>query len=326
MIPVILPKAHLADSIPSMTDRSDLGQDFPAVILGNGNLAAFLRTNKAAVDAALAGAGALLFRGFDVADAHAFDGAIGGYGDDGFTYEESLSNAVRVSVTPRVFTANEAPPETEIHLHHEMAQTPIYPSKLFFYCEIAPDEGGATPVCRSDWLLGQLEGDDPALVARFADEGVRYTNVMPANDDAGSGQGRSWRSTLGVADQAEAEARLAELGYEWEWFDGATLRVTTPALAAIRTLPDGSKSFFNQLIAAFRGWSDSRNQAEKSLAFGNGEPITAKHMARAIELSEELTRDIAWQAGDVALIDNYTVMHGRRPFAGKRRVLASLVA
>ncbi|MEL7517687.1 MAG: TauD/TfdA family dioxygenase, partial [Pseudomonadota bacterium] len=34
----------------------------------------------------------------------------------------------------------------------------------------------------------------------------------------------------------------------------------------------------------------------------------------------------AWQPGDVALVDNFTVMHGRRPFEGKRRVLASLVA
>jgi len=209
MIPAILPRVHLGNSTRSMTD-----QDFPAIIPGSGDLAAFLGTNKAAVDAALADAGALLFRGFDVVDADAFDAAIGGYGEDGFTYEESLSNAVRVNVTPRVFTANEAPPETEIHLHHEMAQTPIYPSKLFFYCEIAPDEGGATPVCRSDWLLGQLERDAPDLVARFAAEGVRYTNVMPADDDAGSGQGRSWRSTLGVANQAEAEARLAELDYE----------------------------------------------------------------------------------------------------------------
>jgi alpha-ketoglutarate-dependent taurine dioxygenase len=307
-----------------MTDPAE--QDFPAIIAGNGDLSAFLGANKDAVDAALADAGALLFRGFDVDDAQAFDASIGGYGEPGFTYEESLSNAVRINVTERVFTANEAPPETEIHLHHEMAQTPLYPSKLFFYCEIAPQEGGATPVCRSDWLLEQLGADDPALVARFSDEGVRYTNAMPANDDAGSGQGRSWRSTLGVASKEAAETRLAELSYEWEWLADDTLRATTPALPAIRTLPDGSKSFFNQLIAAFRGWSDSRNQANKSIAFGGGQPIGPEHMARAISLSEKLTRDIAWHAGDVALIDNFRVMHGRKPFKGKRRVLASLVA
>ena len=28
--------------------------------------------------------------------------------------------------------------------------------------------------------------------------------------------------------------------------------------------------------------------------------------------------------GDVALVDNVVAMHGRRPFEGKRRVLASL--
>ncbi|MEL0316079.1 MAG: TauD/TfdA family dioxygenase, partial [Halieaceae bacterium] len=36
------------------------------------------------------------------------------------------------------------------------------------------------------------------------------------------------------------------------------------------------------------------------------------------------TVDLAWQAGDIALLDNYKVMHGRRPFAGTRSVLASL--
>ena len=49
-------------------------------------------------------------------------------------------------------------------------------------------------------------------------------------------------------------------------------------------------------------------------------------MQIAIELADELSFDIAWQPGDVALIDNFLVMHGRRPFTGERRVLASLVA
>ena len=300
--------------------------DFPAIIEGGGDLAQFLSTNKSAVDAALADAGTLLFRGFDLPDAQAFDAAVRGYGEPGFTYEESLSNAVRVNVTERVFTANEAPPTTEIHLHHEMAQTPLYPSKLFFYCEIAPETGGATPVCRSDWLLERITRQHPEIVAWFAEHGVRYTNVMPGNDDAASGQGRSWRSTLGIKDRAGAERRLSDLGYEWDWREEDSLRATTPVLPAIRELPDGRKTFFNQLIAAFRGWSDERNEADKSVVFGDGSPITQDDMAPAIAAAEELTRDLAWLAGDVALVDNYLAMHGRRPFEGKRRVLASLIS
>ncbi|UAB78080.1 TauD/TfdA family dioxygenase [Erythrobacter sp. SCSIO 43205] len=300
--------------------------EFPGLIPGGGDLAAFLSANKRAVDAALTDAGALVFRGFDVPNPHTFDATIEGYGETGFTYEDSLSNAVRTNVTPRVFTANEAPPSTEIFLHHEMAQTPLYPCKLFFYCEVAPGAGGATPLCRSDWVLERLAEQSPAFVARLEAEGVRYTNVMPASDDAGSGQGRSWRSTLSVADEAAAEARLKELGYSWEWLEDGSLRVTTAALPAVRSLEDGRTTFFNQLIAAFRGWADSRSDPNKAITFGGGEPITSEDMAPAIAIADELTHDLNWQAGDVALIDNFTVMHGRRPFEGKRRVLASLIA
>jgi alpha-ketoglutarate-dependent taurine dioxygenase len=49
-------------------------------------------------------------------------------------------------------------------------------------------------------------------------------------------------------------------------------------------------------------------------------------MAVAIRLADELTFDISWQTGDVVMLDNFVTMHGRRPFQGERRVLASLVA
>lgn len=301
------------------------GHDFPAIVESSGDLPAYLDSRKAEVDQLLKDAGAVLFRGFDVVSPEDFDAVVEAYGDDNFAYKESLSNAVRINVTPRVFTANEAPPETSIYLHHEMAQTPIYPSKLFFYCQIAAEKGGATPLCRSDILLEQLAKENPDLVQAFADKGVRYSSVMPLENDAGSGQGRSWRSTLNCEDKDGAEARLQALGYEWKWGEDKSLRATTPVLSAIRSVDDGPRVFFNQLIAAYRGWSDSRNDASKSICFGDGTAITPDHMANAIRIADELSFDLQWQAGDVVLIDNFTVMHGRRPFEGTRRVLASLV-
>jgi alpha-ketoglutarate-dependent taurine dioxygenase len=49
-------------------------------------------------------------------------------------------------------------------------------------------------------------------------------------------------------------------------------------------------------------------------------------VAAASAIADEVTFDIPWQAGDLALVDNYVAMHGRRNFKGTRRVLASLVA
>lgn len=266
--------------------------------------------------------GALLFRGFGVTSDHDFDAFITAFGLPNFTYAESLSNAVRVNRTERVFTANEAPPEAVIDMHHEMAQTPVFPSRLFFFCEQAAAGGGETPLCRSDWLLDDLAVALPDFVSRCRELGVRYRNAMPAEDVAQSGQGRSWRSTLSVDSAEAAEARLKALGYDWEWLEDGSLRAITPVLPAIRKLSDGREVFFNQLIAAYRGWKD----AERAITFGDNSPFAHGDMERVCAMAADITFDTPWRTGDVVLVDNFLVMHGRRPFTGTRRVLASLVA
>jgi len=230
-------------------------QDFPHIIKSDGvALAKFVKSHKVGITRQTEQAGAVLFRGFEIDTAEKLDEVVTAYGAPGFTYEKSLSNAVRVNLTPRVFTANEAPPDVSIYLHHEMAQTPLYPSKLFFGCLQAPDKGGATPICRSDWVLERLKKEQPALVKDFREKGVTYTNIMPTKPDPESGQGRSWKDTLSADTKKAAEARLGELGYSWEWQKDGSLKVTTPRLEAIRDMGNDEESFFNQLIAAFRGY------------------------------------------------------------------------
>ena len=46
----------------------------------------------------------------------------------------------------------------------------------------------------------------------------------------------------------------------------------------------------------------------------------------ASTLADEVTFDIPWQAGDLALVDNYVTVHGRRTFSGTRKTLTSIVA
>lgn len=302
-------------------------QNFPHIIRAEREtLPAFIKSHKRGITRQVDTVGAVLFRGFDIDSAEKLDEVVEAYGEPGFTYENSLSNAVRINLTPRVFTANEAPPDVTIFMHHEMAQTPIYPSKLFFGCLLAPESGGATPICRSDWVLDRLKTEKPELVKAFRDKGVIYTNIMPAEPDPKSGQGRSWKDTLSVTTKKSAEARLKELGYDWKWQADNALKVTTPRLEAIREIGNGDESFFNQLIAAFRGWKDERNDPRKSVRHGDGTDIDVEALNRAIEIADELTYDLNWEAGDVVLIDNFRVMHGRKPYTGQRKVVASLVA
>lgn len=77
---------------------------------------------------------------------------------------------------------------------------------------------------------------------------------------------------------------------------------------------------------AFKGWKDTRNDPSKAITFGDGTPMNIDTVLAICDIADDLACDIPWQDGDVALSDNYRVIHGRRPFVGTRRVLASLVA
>ena len=279
---------------------------------------------QAQVESLLEDHGFVLFRGFDIVDHECFHQVVDSFDYPNFRYADSFSNAVRTNRTERVFTANEAPPSVEIFLHHEMAQTLTFPSRLFFYCEQAATTGGATPICRSDSALKSLEASSPDFVARLREQGVRYRNTMPAAADQGSGQGRSWRDTLSVDSRAEAEAKLGSLGYRYEWLTDEALSVQTPALPAIVISPDGVEVFFNQIVAAGAGWETRADDAEARLCYGDGSPIETALINAAIAACYQHTVDLDWHTGDIALLDNYKVMHGRRPFTGTRSVLASL--
>lgn len=320
------------EEIQILGQQEHHGRAFPLALScqsADASLAAaceWLSANKADLVQKAAEHGTVFFRGFPLKTAQDFDAFIAAFDLPNFPYDESLSNAVRVNRTPRVFTANEAPPNINIYFHHEMAQTPMFPSRLFFFCEQAAESGGATPLCRSDVLWERLAEKCPQFANNCEAKGLRYSNVMASENDPTSGMGRGWQSTLRAATAAAAEARLTQLGYSWEWLPGGDLRATTPVLPAVRDLGDGRKSFFNQLIAAFQGWKDARNDPSKAITFGDGTPLDRAAVNVATQLAEELAFDVPWQNGDVALVDNFVTMHGRRTFSGTRKVLASLVA
>ena len=270
--------------------------------------------------------GAVFLRGLPLETPEDLDIFVASFGLPNFPYSESLSNAHRINFTPRIFSANEAPGELKIFLHHEMAQTPSPPARLFFFCQEPAREGGATPLCRSDILWERILAGKPGFAAACKEKGLRYSNVMPPEADEDSTMGRSWQSTLNSSDRSEAETRLQKLNYEWKWLSDGSLRATTPVLPATRKTGDGRIVFFNQLIAAFQGWKDDRNDPERAVTFGDGTPIDPDDVRWVAEAADSITFDLPWRTGDVVIVDNHLAMHGRRTFKGTRRVLASLTA
>lgn len=315
-----------------LTGLKNSEKEFPAIIVNDGSIktieeaTAWISENLDALTKELDCTGAILFRGFPVTNAQTYDDFFSAFGYPNFTYKESLSNAVRINFTKYVFTANEAPKDVEIYLHNEMAQTPIYPARISLFCEEAADHGGATVICRSDDMYNKLLDFDAETTNKLEEFGIKYTTTMPGEDRPESGQGRSWRSTLSVDSIDGAEEKLKELGYSWEWLEDGSLKAQTAALPAIRTLKNNRKVFFNQIIAAYKGWDGVFEDPSVALCFGDDSAFSKTYLDKVVSISQEISYDINWENGDVALVDNNLAMHGRLPYSGetKRKVLVVL--
>jgi alpha-ketoglutarate-dependent taurine dioxygenase len=266
--------------------------------------------------------GAILFRGFPVPSAVEFNDFVESLGVQPLPYVGGA--APRTCIHKAVFTSNESPPSEPIPFHHEMAQVPTYPSQIFFYCDLPSSSGGATPILRSDILCDRLTKLLPEFIRALEEKGVKYTRILPAQDDPSSAIGRSWSSTYLTDDPKEAQEKANALGVSLEWLPNGDVKSVSSKLPAIKMNPrDGqTRLFFNSMIAAYTGWRDSRNDPAKAVSFGDGTPLDKVLIERVCQEMEAIKVTIPWEKNDVLCVSNHLCMHSREAFDPPRRVLA----
>jgi alpha-ketoglutarate-dependent taurine dioxygenase len=236
-------------------------------------------------------------------------------------------NSPRTKVGANVYTSTEYPPEYSISMHNEMSYAHQWPARLLFFCHTAAETGGATPVVDGVRWLDAL---DPQVREAFAD-GVRYTQ----NLHGGMGFGKSWQSTFETADRERVEEFLAGSAATWEWRRDGGLRIVQQRPALTRHPVTGDEVWFNQAdqwhpaalgddtAAALAGIMPAEDLPQ-SVTFADGSPIPDSYVLQIRDRGLDTAVDVDWNAGDLLLIDNVLVGHGRRPFTGARRVLVAM--
>ncbi len=319
--------------ISSIAEQKQVkGLDFPLVLNApNSDVAQsdqhfylWLRSNREELQALLIKHGAVLFRGFPVGSAEHFENMLDQTDFVNMPYVGGAAPRSQVTAS-RIVTANESPASEKIPFHHEMAQVPIPPGYIFFYCDIAPEEGGATSLLHSGEICDKFFEIDAKFAHKIERLGVRYRRVMPGETDRTSAIGRSWRETFQVETRQQAESVMQEAGMSWQWLDDGSLRTETKTLEAVRVDQEtGQKVFFNSIVAVFSGWNDSRNIGINSVVSDDGEQMDKEVIEQLIQQMDQLCVNFKWQPGDVVWVNNHTVMHARQPYTGDRLTLASI--
>jgi alpha-ketoglutarate-dependent taurine dioxygenase len=299
----------------------------PVVVRPNGagvDLSEWAASHRGAVEAMLQHRGAILFRDFGIASAQAF-------GRVARAISPTLESYVYRS-TPRtakgdgVYTATEYPPRSTIPLHCENAYQRTWPLKLFFFCQVAPAEGGQTPLAS---VLRVTEAIPGALLEKFADRGVLYVR------NYGGGLDLPWETVFQTRDRAQVEQFCRAHQIQFEWIGPDRLR-TRQRCQGLATHPrTGQQVWFNQahlfhpsaLDAKTRAALESICSAEdlpRNAFFGDGGMIPLEDLEAIRAAFDRASVCFDWMPGDLLLVDNMLVAHGRKPFKGPREVLVAM--
>jgi alpha-ketoglutarate-dependent taurine dioxygenase/acyl carrier protein len=323
----VLPKTVDLD-LQGLIIASDLnsGQTLPLMIepkFGEVDLIAWSRDNLDFIEAKLLKHGAILFRGFDITGVSRF---------------EEFASAIcpqlivengehpRENVSGNVYTPVFYPPDKRLLWHNENSFNHKWPGKIWFCCVNTPRLGGETLLVDSRKVFEMIR---PEIRDRFMRKGVMYVRYY------GGGLGLTWQTVFQTSEKREVERHCKENLIDFEWRSENRLMTRCVRPAVIRHPKSGAPVWFNQS----QHWHVSCLDAEtresisslfcesdfpRNCYYGDGSRIEDAVMDEIVEVYLKLEVSLPWKTGDVLMLDNMLVAHGRNPFVGDRKLLVAL--
>lgn len=277
-----------------------------------GNFATFVKTpdsvgatpGRTAVLDALKTTGAVVFRGYFAKLEEFIEFS------DRFTaayvpYVGGANNGrATVGGNASVYTVTEPSMKMPIPLHGEMYYTHTRPDLVWFYCINPPVANGETTLCDGTEILAHLS---PATRRAFEERDILYRRNFSKS---------VWQNSYQTDDLAELEGfcRDNRLGLAVHDDGGIS---TTYRASAIARCPGGN-AFINSILT-FAAQEYIAGSSESQVRWSDGQEMDRAMLLEVKSVSDGLTTAHGWQPGDLIMVDNTRVMHGRRTFNDDQR-------
>ena len=194
----------------------------------------------------------------------------------------------------------------ELHFHQRRP-----PRRLWLYCERAPRSGGATLVC-----------DGVRLLAALPDE-IRHACETRPLAYTRHHAPEVWPRLYGTADPERLGAACEAAGIALELRDDGAIATRFLAPAVRRS--SGVPAFVNNLLPFALRELEEPNATRARVRWADGERIPPEWVREIDRLARKLAIEVRWQRGDVVVLDNHRMLHGRDDLGrGPRRILVRL--
>jgi alpha-ketoglutarate-dependent taurine dioxygenase len=291
---------------------------------GTLQLAEWASANRESIEKDLMTHGGVLFRGFELDGSAGLEEVVAAIAGASLEYKERSSPRSRVE--GNIYTSTDYPPSHPIFLHNENSYQETWPMKIFFGCVVEPTDRGETPIADTRKVFRRLA---PELREKFAERGWSYVRNF------GEGLGLDWPTVFQTTDREAVEAYCRSKGIVAEWLEGGRLRTRAVRPAMALHPVTGEPVWFNHatffhvstLSPEIRG-SLLELYAEEDLPantyYGDGSPIESEVLEALRAAYDAETVSFPWRRGDVLLLDNMLVAHGRAPYTGERKIVVGM--
>jgi len=251
---------------------------------------------------------------------HVDPSTVGSYNGRGGVVRSSIDG------TGFVDSAAGAPKELTIQFHNEMAYATEYPKYVTFAMVRQADTDGTTTLADNVVVQGRLS---TGLLDKFRRLGVQYVRYLhdEAERDAPDFY-NSWQGAFQVKSLEEAMQKgnnRATFSILEAHSDGRRLRHTLWC-PVFHHHPVHGELFFNSLLNRHGSWLDGHavfgklphSERPYHCLWGDGTELSEEELAEIRKAYSDSTEYIRLDAGDVLVLDNLRVVHGRTPYNGSR--------
>lgn len=319
------------EGVPPLFIAAREGQfpDVPATV-------AWAEAHREQLDALILEHGGIVLRGFPLKDASDFNALVHIFPMYKPGYVGGMSP--RKQVQGDVLESTRLDKNFKIQLHSEMAYMKKYPPRIAFFCRQAATIGGETIIGKMSEFMKRFPADLAEKIQAHDYHVVR--NYAPAGNtkDAAEvlhGDQIGWDEAFYADTREEVEARCRELGMIPSWNEDGSLtlvEVTKP----FTVHPKTGERFYRANLHVNNAYDDgglaeiqAKIRASQKRPTGhylsNGEMLSREESNKIVSLFEEIELAWQWQDGDVMILDNLQVVHGRNPFDGPREVMVALL-
>ena len=199
-------------------------------------------------------------------------------------------------------------------MHTENGNTPFAPDLVAFYCQSSAKVGSETTLCDGHALYQALSEETQTLFSQTLTVSRSLSEVLWKQYAAKE------HPALDSIDDVKPEHLDQILKFV------PNLRGTLLDDGALHyelDIQPVQKSKFSEHVAfANAVLGPSFNYEPPRYVFANGVEITQSLKDELAEIAEQHTYEMPWQSGDVVIMDNTRVMHGRRPIqdASNRKI------